>query len=68
MTRHALVAPLLLAPLLTLAACGQGEPSTTTPAAPVHVLTDAEKATLLASLPAPYNTGDLENGKRKFAM
>ena len=67
MTRHALVAPLLLAPLLTLAACGQGEPSTTTPAAPVHVLTDAEKATLLASLPAPYNAGDLENGRRAFA-
>ncbi len=29
---------------------------------------DHEKAELLASLPAPYNTGDLENGKRKFAM
>ena len=29
---------------------------------------DDEKAKLLASLPAPYNTGDLENGKRKFAM
>ena len=29
---------------------------------------DTDKAKLLASLPAPYNTGDLANGKRKFAM
>ncbi len=29
---------------------------------------DQDKAKLLAALPAPYNTGDLENGKRKFAM
>lgn len=29
---------------------------------------DHEKAELVAALPAPYNTGDLENGKRKFAM
>jgi cytochrome c len=30
--------------------------------------TDAEKAAALASLPAPYNTGDLLNGQRKFAL
>ncbi|MFN3857990.1 MAG: c-type cytochrome [Caulobacter sp.] len=30
--------------------------------------TDAEKAAILASLPAPYNTGDLENGRRQFAL
>ena len=29
-------------------------------------LTDAEKVTLVASLPAPYNTADLGNGKSKF--
>jgi cytochrome c len=29
---------------------------------------DQDKAKLLTSLPAPYNTGDLTNGKRKFAM
>ena len=30
--------------------------------------TDAEKAAALAALPAPYNTGDLSNGQRKFAL
>jgi cytochrome c len=30
--------------------------------------TDAEKAAALASLPAPYNTGDLANGQSKFAL
>lgn len=35
------------------------------PAAPAP--TDAEKAAVLASLPAPYNTGDLANGRRQFA-
>jgi cytochrome c len=30
--------------------------------------TDAEKQVLLASLPAPYNTGDLLNGQSKFAL
>jgi cytochrome c len=33
-------------------------------AAPV----DPEKAKLLASLPAPYNTGDLANGQAKFQL
>ncbi|MDR7231912.1 cytochrome c [Caulobacter sp. BE264] len=30
--------------------------------------TDAGKAAILASLPAPYNTGDLSNGQSKFAL
>lgn len=30
--------------------------------------TDAEKQALLASLPAPYNTGNLENGRKQFAL
>jgi len=30
--------------------------------------TDAEKAERLAALPAPYNTGDLENGRKRFAL
>lgn len=30
--------------------------------------TDVEKAAALAALPAPYNTGDLSNGQRKFAL
>lgn len=37
-----------------------------TPEAPK--LTDAERAALLASLPAPYNTGDLAKGKTQFAL
>ena len=63
MNRLALAAPLLLA----LAACGQGESSPAQPSTPPRVLSDVEKATLLAALPAPYNEGDLENGRRAFA-
>lgn len=37
------------------------------PAAPEGP-SDEEKAKLLASLPAPYNTGDLENGRKRFAL
>jgi len=53
-----------------LAGCGQGgEKAAEAPAAPaVTEPTDAEKQALLASLPAPYNTADLANGKQKFAM
>jgi cytochrome c len=40
-----------------------------TSSAPVAAApTDAEKQVLLASLPAPYNTGDLMNGQSKFAL
>ena len=65
-------APLAAAPILMLAACGNGGADTSSaPAAasakPARVLSDVEKATLLASLPAPYNEGDLENGRRAFA-
>ena len=49
-----------------LTACG---PKTEAPATPVAPEVTAEqKAVLLASLPAPYNTGDLENGQRKFGL
>lgn len=54
-----------------LAGCGQGggEKAAQAPAAPaVPEPTEAEKQALLASLPAPYNTADLANGKQKFAM
>ncbi|WP_425999672.1 c-type cytochrome [Caulobacter sp. DWR1-3-2b1] len=55
-----------------LAACSKGEEKAEggTSAAPAvaAVPSDAEKAALLASLPAPYNTGDLANGQRKFAL
>src|SRR6478752_1709861 len=39
-----------------------------TAATPAAAPTDAEKQALLASLPAPYNTGDLLNGQSKFAL
>ena len=64
-----------------LAACGQGDSapaagdaaappasppaSTSTPASSAP--TDAEAMAVLASLPAPYNAGDLQNGERVFA-
>ena len=48
-----------------LSACGDdGAP----PAAPPTAATDAEKQARLASLPAPYNTADLANGQRQFAL
>lgn len=61
--------PALAAALLLLTACGDGggtaaEPSAS-PARPAS--TDAEKAALLASLPAPYASADLDNGRRVFA-
>ena len=50
----------------SLTACGGGEADA--PAAPkAPPLTDAQRAVLLASLPAPYNQADLENGRRAFA-
>jgi cytochrome c len=57
--------------MLTLTGCSQaegpaGEP--TAPAAPARpVPTAAEKVAMLASLPAPYNAADLDNGRRVFA-
>lgn len=64
--------PALLAAVL-VNACGQGSETEKTaapaPAAPApKQLTDEEKTALLASLPAPYNTGDLKNGQAKFGL
>ena len=60
--------PLAAAPLILLAACGQdGSGGDEAPPKPVRTLTEAEKAALLAALPAPYDQGDLENGRRVFA-
>ena len=63
---------------LALTACGQGQDTAPAPAAepaapapsaapapPAPIA--AEKATLLAALPAPYNAADLDNGRRAFA-
>ncbi|WP_304164285.1 cytochrome c family protein [Phenylobacterium aquaticum] len=43
------------------------EPATAPAAAPVE-LTDAQKATLVATLPAPYSAGDIANGKKVFMV
>ena len=54
---------------VTLAGCNKSQPSSSsTGAPPAPALTDAEKAALLAQLPAPYNTADLSNGESKFAL
>lgn len=55
---------------LALAACGDNAapaPDATPTAAPPPAPTEAEKVAMLATLPAPYNAGDLENGRRAFA-
>jgi cytochrome c len=62
---------------LSVVGCSQGEapapdqaaPAATAPApAPVSpAQLAAEKASLLAALPAPWNEGDLDNGRRAFA-
>ena len=60
--------PLLIAlATLGLAACGQegDDAAPSTPARPAP--TPAQKAALLAALPAPYNAADLDNGRRVFA-
>lgn len=48
-----------------LAACSQSKKAEA-PAAPPP--TPAERQAALASLPAPYNTGDLANGEKQFAL
>ena len=57
--------PALILCMLPLTGCGP-QPEAA-PAKPPPVLSEAERAALLASLPAPYNEGDLENGRRVFA-
>ena len=52
---------------LGLTGCGQSGSSEAAPVAPPRPEpTPAEKAVLLAALPAPYNTADLDNGRRAF--
>ncbi len=59
----------LAAALLLLTACGDGgaNPSDAASAPASPAPTDAEKAALLAGLPAPYSNADLDNGRRVFA-
>ena len=69
--RQAMVAATAVIGLL--AGCGpsgsdKAPGATTAPAAPpARVLTEAERATVLAALPAPYNQADLDNGRQVFA-
>ena len=65
MTRHALAPLVALVVLPGLSACGDGGAGSGAPAAPPRPA--AQKAVLLAALPAPYNQGDLDNGRRVFA-
>ena len=55
--------------IVVLAGCSQGsDTDASAPTAPARLApTAAEKAALLASLPAPWNAADLENGRRAFA-
>lgn len=73
------IAALTLVAAVSLSACSKAPessaasdsgPATTPPAAaPVAPeMTDAEKQAALAALPAPYNTGNLENGRKQFAL
>lgn len=73
--RTGLVVVGLFATVAALAACSKpaseqasagasSEAAAPAAAAPV----DPEKAKLLASLPAPYNAGDLENGQQQFQL
>ena len=59
-------ATILMGACALLAGCGQ-KTEAPAPAAPQE-LTAEQKAAVLASLPAPYNTADLTNGKSKFGL
>jgi len=69
----ALLAAVGLAAMLI--GCSKPAPKNETAEAPeaseateVHEVSEADKLKMLASLPAPYNAADTENGKRKFAL
>lgn len=60
-----------LAGSVLLSACGggggDGAQQAETPAPPPQA-TPAQRLALVASLPAPYNQGDVENGRRQFGV
>ncbi|WP_340646476.1 cytochrome c family protein [Phenylobacterium sp.] len=74
MRRLALTLAATTVAVIGLSACGKAggasEAETASAPAPAAVPepTEGEKQTLLAALPAPYNTGDLANGKKVFAV
>lgn len=60
----------LFAASLALCACGQQSSTTTSSAgaAPPPPPTDAQAKAIIATLPAPFNTGDYEAGKAAFTQ
>jgi cytochrome c len=71
--RATALTPFLMACALLSGCGGQEEPGETAassaPAAPAKPAPTPEEAkALLASLPAPYNAADLENGERRWLM
>jgi cytochrome c len=60
--------PVLIAlAAIALTGCGQGQEASA-PVAPARPApTAVDRAALLAALPAPYDTADLDNGRRAFA-
>ena len=61
----------IAATTLVLAGCGQSSSQSgqaAAPPAPPAQATPDQVKTLLAELPAPYNTGDIVNGKSKFTQ
>ena len=52
-----------------LAGCGgEGGGGSGSGAKPAAEMTPEQRTAVLASLPAPYNTADLENGRQRFAQ
>lgn len=68
--RGSLIAVAALAALL--AGCGKSNttagPGPAASSAPAAEPSDAEKTTMLAALPAPYNQADLANGEAQFGL
>ena len=62
--------------MAVLAACSQpkapettaGAPAESAPASSAPAMTDAQKKAILATLPATYQSADLDNGQAKFAI
>lgn len=68
MTGRAIIIAACLASVSLLAACGSGETGPSEPKTPAPPpLTDAERASRLAALPAPFAQADLANGRAVFA-
>lgn len=64
--RHSFVLAALA--IVVLQGCGEPQSQSAGPVVPTPPpLTDAQRATMLAALPAPYAQADLDNGRAAFA-